>query len=153
MWYLARRHPLPMRTRFGHSLMLTYAFPPAVLAPLVPPGLSLDTYRAPDGTEHGFIAVGVVSAQRLRPAGVPPGWGRDYLLTGYRVITRCRTRRGRTMRGLRILRSDTDRRSMLVGGNLLTRYHYRLARIRLDVAGTELTATVDSRDHRADLTV
>lgn len=151
MWQAVRRHPLPMRTRFGHSLVLTYAMPPDALAPLLPPGLSLDTYRAPDGTEHAFVAVGVVSTLDLRPAGLPAMCGRDYVLTGYRVFTRFPTPGGRTMRGLRILRSDTDRRLMMLGGNLLTRYHYRLAWIRLEADQGRLQVRVDSRDGRADL--
>jgi uncharacterized protein YqjF (DUF2071 family) len=148
-----RRHPLPMRTRFGHSLVLSYAFPPAVLAPLLPPGLALDTYRGPDGVEHAFVAVGVVSAGALRPAPLPAALGCDFVLTGYRILARFRTPTGRTMRGLYILRSDTDRRRMVLGGNLLTRYHYRLAEIRLEVAGADLRVTVRSRDGQADLAV
>jgi hypothetical protein len=148
-----RRHPIPVRTRFGHSLVLTYALPPWVLSPLLPPGLSLDTYRAPDGTEHAFVAVGIVSALRLRAAPLPAACGRDYVLTGYRIFTRFPTPAGRTMRGLLILRSDTDKLSLMLGGNLLTRYRYRLARIRFEADGAQLTATVDSRDGRADLTV
>ncbi|WP_345626908.1 DUF2071 domain-containing protein [Rugosimonospora acidiphila] len=142
-----------MRTRFGHSLVLTYALPPDALAPLLPPGLSLDTYRAPDGSEHAFVAVGVVSALDLRPAGLPALCGRDYVLTGYRVFTRFPTPGGRTMRGLKILRSDTDQRGMALAGNLLTHYHYRLARTRLEIDGGRLRVRVDSRDHRADLAV
>lgn len=153
MWQTLRRHPLPMRTRFGHSLVLTYALPPAVLAPMLSPGLALDTYRALDGTEYAFVAVGVVSALRLRPAGLPEVCGADYILTGYRIFTRFPTPAGRTMRGLQILRSDTDRRLMVLGGNLLTRYHYRLARIRFDVGGQRLHVSVHSRDGRADLAV
>jgi len=57
--------------------------------------------------------------------------GRDYALTGYRIFVRHRDRTGRTRRGLHILRSDTDRRSMKLGGNLLTHYRYRLAGIDL----------------------
>lgn len=148
-----RHHPLPMRARLGHSLMLTYALPPPVLTPLLPPGLALDTYAAPDGTTHGFVAVGVVSLSRLRPAPLPPALGADYLLTGYRVIVRFPTPGGRTMRGLYILRSQTDRRLMALGGNLLTGYRYRLARLRLRVEGDRLESTVDSRDGTADLTV
>jgi len=153
MRHRLRRHPLPMRTRFGHSLVLTYAFPPELLAPMLPPGLALDTYRAADGTEHAFVAVGVVSALRLRPAPLPVVCGADYVLTGYRIFSQFPTPGGRTMRGLRILRSDTDRLLMALGGNLLTRYHYRLARIRLEANGSRLTVTVDSRDGRADLAV
>lgn len=153
MFRVLRRHPLSVSTRFGHSLVLTYAFPQEILAPLVPRGLALDVYAAPDGTEHAFVAVGIVSALGLRPSALPAGCGRDFLLTGYRIFTTFRTPQGRTMRGLRILRSDTDRWTMVLCGNLLTRYRYRLARIRLDVAGSRLVASVDSRDEQADLTV
>ncbi|OLB74214.1 MAG: hypothetical protein AUI14_24385 [Actinobacteria bacterium 13_2_20CM_2_71_6] len=142
-----------MRTRFGHSLVLTYAFAPEVLAPLLPPGLALDTYTAPDGTAYGFVAVGIVSALRLRPAFLPAACGLDYVLTGYRVFARFPTPGGRVMRGLKILRSDTDRRLMVLGGNLLTRYHYRLGSIDLRVRGSRLLATVHSRDGHADLAV
>jgi hypothetical protein len=153
MLQVLQRHPLAMRTTFGHSLMLMYAFEPALLRSMLPPGVELDTYQAPDGSEHGFVAVGLLSAQRLRPTLWPASWGSDFLLTGYRVVARFPSPAGRTMRGLYILRSDTDRRSIKVGGNLLTRYRYQLARIRIDVTGPKLTATVDSRDGRADLTV
>ena len=153
MFDALRRHPLPMRARFGHSLVLTYAFPPAVLAPLLPPGLALDTCAAPDGTVHAFAAAGVVCLTRLRPAGLPAFVGIDCALTGYRIFATFPTPTGRTMRGLFILRSDTDRWSILAGGNLLTRYHYRRARVRCHADGTHLDVTVDSRDGRADLAV
>jgi hypothetical protein len=153
MLHALRRHPLPMRTRFGHSLVLTYAFPPGLLAPMLPPGLTLDSYRGPDGVEHGFVAVGLVSTRELRPAPLPASCGSSPILTGYRIFTRFRTPAGRAMRGLWILRSDTDRRWLVLGGNLLTRYHYHLARIRLDAAAGRLTASVRSRDGRADLAV
>jgi hypothetical protein len=148
-----RRHPLPMRTRFGHSLVLTYALPTTVLEPLLPPGLALDTYTAPDGTTHGFVAVGIVSTLGLRPAPLPAGLGLDAVLTGYRIFTTFPTPAGRTMRGLYILRSDTQRAAVATAGNLLTRYRYHLARVRLTLDGATLTATVDSRDGGADLTV
>lgn len=148
-----RRHPLPMRTRFGHSLVLTYALPPAVLEPLLPPGLTLDTYTTPGGETYGFVAVGIVSTLGLRPAGLPAAVGMDAVLTGYRIFATFPTPAGRTMRGLYILRSDTQRAVLAAVGNVLTRYRYHLARIRLTLDGAELTATVDSRDGGADLTV
>lgn len=143
-----RRHPLPMRTRFGHSLVLTYALPAAVLEPLLPPGLALDTYEG-----HGFVAIGVVSTEALRPAGLPAVLGLDAVLTGYRIFTTFPTPGGRTMRGLYILRSDTSRTFLAAAGNALTRYRYAMAKVRLTLDGATLTATVDSRDGGADLTV
>ncbi|MGW2640892.1 DUF2071 domain-containing protein [Streptomyces sp. NPDC001348] len=148
MRHLLQRHPVAIRTRFAHSLVLTYALPAAVLRPLVPPGLELDTYE-----EHGFVAAALVDTRALRPAFLPARLGADHLLTGYRVFTRFRTPGGRVMRGLRILRSDTDRRLMVLGGNLLTRYNYRLARISARVEDGSLEFRVDSADGRADLHV
>ncbi|MFD0531055.1 hypothetical protein ACFQ1I_37800 [Kitasatospora arboriphila] len=71
MKHLLQRHPVPMRTRFAHSLVLTYALPPDVLQPLLPPGLALDTYTDPGGTEHGFVAAALVDTRDLRPAFLP----------------------------------------------------------------------------------
>ncbi|WP_282204475.1 DUF2071 domain-containing protein [Kitasatospora fiedleri] len=153
MKHLLRRHPVPMRTHFAHSLVLTYALPPHVLEPLLPPGLALDTYTDPVGTEHGFVAAALVDTRSLRPAFLPARLGADRVLTGYRIFTRFPTPGGRAMRGLKILRSDTDSRVMALGGNLLTRYHYRPARIGSRVVGDTLEFRVVSRDGRADLYV
>ncbi|WP_395298079.1 DUF2071 domain-containing protein [Kitasatospora hibisci] len=153
MRHLLQRHPFPMRTHFAHSLVLTYALPPEQLAPLVPPGLRLDTYTDPEGTEHGFVAAALVDTRSLRPTGLPAAIGVDTVLTGYRVFTRFPTPGGRTMRGLRILRSDTGSRVMAAGGNLFSRYHYRLARIGSRVVGRTLEFKVVSVDGRADLHV
>lgn len=153
MRHLLQRHPFPIWTHFAHSLVLTYALPPDVLAPLVPPGLSLDTYTDPDGTEHGFVAAAVVDARALRPAGLPERYGRDFLMTGYRIFTKFPTPTGRTMRGLRILRSDTDSRLMAAGGNVFTRYGYQHARLGLRRSGGTLEFKVVSHDGRADLHV
>ncbi|MFJ6785642.1 hypothetical protein [Streptomyces yangpuensis] len=81
MRHLLQRHPLPMRTSFAHSLVLTYALPPELLTPLVPPGLSLDTYRDADGTEHGFVAAAVVDTRALRPSFLPAALGRSMTRT------------------------------------------------------------------------
>ncbi|MET7289392.1 DUF2071 domain-containing protein [Streptomyces sp. NPDC005573] len=148
MRHLLQRHPVSIRTRFGHSLVLTYALPADVLRPLLPPGLELDTHGG-----HGFVAVALVDTHDLRPAFLPPALGADFHLTGYRVFVRFPTPGGRTMRGLWILRSDTDSRLMTLGGNLLTRYNYRLARIRSHVADGVLECRIDSADGRADLHV
>ncbi|MGW7001885.1 DUF2071 domain-containing protein [Streptomyces sp. NPDC054933] len=152
MRHLLRRHPLPLRTHFAHSLVLTYAFPADVLRPLLTPGLELDTY--PAGTrEYGFAAVALVDLRALRPPFAPRVLGSDQLMTGYRVFTRFRTPGGRTMRGLRILRSDTSSRVLALGGNVLTRYHYQLAQLGCRVTGDRLEFAVRSRDAAADLLI
>lgn len=121
--HLLKRHAVPIKAHLKSSLVLAYAIPEVALRPLLAPGLELDTYG-----DYGFLAIAMVETRDLRPAFVPAGFGLNFFLAGYRVFTRYRTRAGRTLRGLRILRSDTDRRSMRVVGNLLTHYGYELSR-------------------------
>ncbi|PDP85678.1 hypothetical protein CQJ94_21145 [Glycomyces fuscus] len=148
-----------MRAHFTDSLVLTYAFPPPVLRPLLTPGLELDTYRAPDGTEYGFAAVATVALRGLRPAGLPPRLGLEQVMTGYRVFARLsvdRTRTGggvRTLRGLRILRSQTSSRVLAAAGAVLSRYRYEHAALGTRRTGDRLEFAVRSGDGRADLRV
>lgn len=146
--YRLRRHPVPMVTHFRHSLVLAYALPVEVLAPLVPPGLEVDAYG-----QVGFVAIALVQADGLRPAFAPASFGRDFVLTGYRVFVRHHDASGRMRRGLHILRSDTDRRAMVLGGNALTHYRYRLAAIRCTVTPKSLEVEVRTPGAEADLHV
>jgi hypothetical protein len=147
--HLLQRHPIPMSCRFDHCLVVTWALPAAVLEPLVPPGLDLDTY---DGC-WGFVVIAVVQTRQLRPAFLPAWAGGDYALTGYRIFVKHRDQAGRTRRGLHILRSDTDKRSMKLGGNLLTHYRYRLADIDLTPGEDQLAVRIATPAAQADLHV
>ena len=146
---LLQRHPIPMTCHFDHCLVVTWALPVRALRPLVPPGLDLDTY---DG-HWGFVVIALVQARNLRPAFLPAWAGRDYALTGYRIFVKHRDRAGRIRRGLHILRSDTDKRSMKLGGNLLTHYRYRLAGIDIAPAEDRLDVRIVTPGAEADLYV
>lgn len=146
MLYLLRRHPLPICARFEHSLVLIYAVPSDVLAPLVPPGLQVDTWNS-----LGFLAAAFVQTRELRPDFLPRLCGRDFFLAGYRIFVRHRTREGRTLRGLRILRSDADSRAMVFGGNLLTHYNYRHCRAEIESGEKSLSIRVRTPDQVADV--
>lgn len=141
-----RRHPVPMQAWFDHSLVVTYAYPEAVLAPLLPPGLSIYGYEG-----LGFLAVAVVRARHLRPTGAPPWLGLNVVLTGYRIFSRMRTADGRDLRGLRILRSDASHGLMAWMGNRLTHYGFKPCRARVEKHGTCLAVDVRSGDGIADL--
>jgi hypothetical protein len=108
-------HPFPVVARFERVVAVSFAFPEAVLAPLVPEGLTLDGFEG-----LGFVTVAMVWTREMRPAGFPRWMGRDFFLAGYRVFTRMRDPSGRNLRGLRILRSETDKRGMVFFGNLMT---------------------------------
>lgn len=141
MFYFLKRHLFPVAAHFDYSLVLTYACPRAVLEPLLAPGLTLDTQG-----ELGFVAVAMVQTRRLRPAFFPSWLGLDFFLTGYRIFARYRDRRGRNLRGLRILRSDTDRPLMRVLGNLMTHYGYRDMRVETRRNAEEVSLRIDSRE-------
>lgn len=145
---LIKRHPLAMAAHFEQVLVLTYALPKQVLTPLLPPGLELDCFG-----EFGFVAIAMVQTRSMRPQYVPSCFGRDFFLTGYRIFTRYRTASGRTLRGLRILRSDTDSETMVRWGNRLT--HYNFQKVVVDYTRTETAVDikVTTRDGVADLRV
>jgi uncharacterized membrane protein YphA (DoxX/SURF4 family)/uncharacterized protein YqjF (DUF2071 family) len=139
--HVLQRHPLPVRARFEHCLVLTYALPRGVLEPLLPPGLTLDTRG-----DWGFAAVAMVQTRGLRPTFLPRRCGQDFFLAGYRLFVKYRTPQGRTLRGLYILRSDADRWNMVIGGNLLTHYRYHKCRAGVQRAGDAMAIDVHSRD-------
>jgi hypothetical protein len=143
-----KRHPFSVIAFFHCSLVITYAFPAAVLEPLLPPGLILDTWNS-----YGFLAIAMVQTERLRPTFLPRMLGQNFFLSGYRIFTRFIDASGRTLRGLRILRSDTDRRLMKTFGNVLTHYNYRLAKVDFRQTAGGLEARIETPRAEADLHV
>lgn len=148
MLHLLQRHSFAIKAQLRASLVLAYALPAKVLRPLLAPGLTLDTYG-----DVGFLAIALVETRTLRPAFLPAPLGLSFFLSGYRIFARYQTSAGRTLRGLRILRSDTDRRSMQVFGNLLTHYRYEHSRCKVTRAGKTYAIEVRSPTGTADLDV
>lgn len=147
MIHLLKRHPIPISAFFRHSLVLTYALPPEILQPLMPEGLVLDLFRG-----HAFLAIALVQTERLRPSFLPAAMGSDFFLSGYRVFTRL-DNGAQSKRGLRILRSDTDRKWMVRAGNLMTQYNYHLCHAALEESGRAIRWTIQTPRSEADLDV
>lgn len=126
-----KRHPFPVVAWFDRVVAVSFAFPEAVLKPLVPSGLEIDLYNG-----LGFVTVALVWTKRLRPAGFPAFLGQDFFLAGYRVFTRLRDGSGRNLRGLKIVRSETDKQRMVSAGNLFTRYNYRHVNVSIQEDGS-----------------
>jgi hypothetical protein len=146
--YLLQRHLMPIKAHFDSSLVLAYALPARVLDPFLSPGLVLDTYKG-----FGFLAIALVQTRNLRPAFLPGPMGISFFLSGYRIFTRYRTRAGQTLRGLRILRSDTSRPSLIFWGNMLTHYQYELSTWAVSRREGLYDIKVSTPQHRADLHV
>ena len=115
-----KNHPFAVEAFFKRSIVLTFAVPKNELHQLIPDCLSLDTFD----DEWGFIAIAMVQTRDLRPKGFPTFLGQDFFLIGYRVFVKYRNQADKRLRGLFILKSETDRKFMEVFGNLFTHYRY-----------------------------
>ena len=141
-----KRHPFPVIARFDRVVAVSFAFPEEALRAMVPRGLAIDSYEG-----FGFVTVALVWTRKLRPAGFPEFLGRDFFLSGTRIFTRLENESGRRLRGLKIIRSETDKRTMVWAGNLMTSYNYRLARVNIDEEGAETRIVVKRMDGEVSL--
>jgi hypothetical protein len=115
-----KNHPFEVEAFFEHSIVLTFAFPKQQIAHLIPECLTLDTFN----DEWAFIAVAFVQTKNLRPKGFPEFLGNNFVLIGYRVFVRYTNNAGKRLRGLYILKSETDKKLMEIMGNIFTHYNY-----------------------------
>lgn len=149
MRHLLKRHPFAVEAYFDFTLALTFAVPAHRLEPLLYPGLEPDTYEG----DTGFLAIALVQTRGLRPAFLPAALGMDFFLVGYRAFVRYRTPEGRNLRGLQVLRSDTDKRFLVTLGNWMTHYRYHRARVDFSRTPQELDVAVLPDDGKANLRI
>lgn len=119
-----KNHPFAVAGHFDTSLVLTYAVPKEQLQKFIPECLTLDTFE----DKWAFIAVAMVKTENLRPRGCPKFLGNSFVLTGYRIFVKYNTSYGKRLRGLHIIRSETDKTKMTILGNVFT--HYNLSKNR-----------------------
>jgi uncharacterized protein YqjF (DUF2071 family) len=120
MFPFLKDHPFAVEAFFKSSLVLTFAVPKEQIEQLIPECLSLDTFN----DKWAFVAVAMVQTKDLRPKGFPKFLGNDFFLIGYRVFVRYTTSAGKRLRGLYILKSETDKKKMEAMGNIFTHYNY-----------------------------
>jgi uncharacterized protein YqjF (DUF2071 family) len=124
-------HPFAVEAFFEESLFLTFAIPKGQVQHLIPECLELDTFI----DNWAFIAVAFVKTKDLRPKGFPKSMGNDFTLVGYRVFVKYVNNTGKRLRGLFILKSETDKRKMEWFGNIFTHYKYSTTDIKYKVSG------------------
>ena len=115
-----KNHPFAVEAHFDSSVVFTFALPKEQLQHKIPSYLELDTLN----DQWAFLAVAMVQTRHLRPAGFPKFFGNDFFLIGYRIFVRYTTRTGKRLRGLYIIKSETNRKKMQWLGNLFTHYNY-----------------------------
>ena len=114
---------------------------------MIPECLGLDLFDE----KLAFIAVAMVQTNGLRPKGLPAVFGNDFFLIGYRVFVRYINNDGRSMRGLYILKSETDRKKMEFFGNIFTHYNYSTTDIKRNVDGDRITIASEKSNFRIEI--
>lgn len=132
-----KNHPFAVEAFFENSTVLTFAVPKEELTALIPPCLELDSFQ----NRWAFIAVAMVQTKHLRPAGLPKFMGNNFFLIGYRIFVRFTTQKQKRLRGLYILKSETDKKKMEILGNIFTHYKYSTTDIQQIIDGNEKRIT------------
>lgn len=140
-----KNHPFAVEAFFESSLVLTFAAPKEQIQHLIPECLQLDTFN----DKWAFIAVAMVQTQALRPKGFPKFIGNDFFLIGYRVFVQFTNQQGKRLRGLYILKSETDKRKMEFFGNIFTHYNYATT----DINVTRQNNTINVSSQRSGFNV
>ena len=120
MFSFLKNHPFAVEAYFESSLVFTFAVPKEELQRLIPDALELDVFQ----NQWAFVAVAMVQTEDLRPKGFPKILGNDFFLIGYRVFVRYKNEAGKNLRGLYILKSETNKKKMEFLGNIFTHYNY-----------------------------
>ncbi|MBK6827863.1 MAG: DUF2071 domain-containing protein [Chitinophagaceae bacterium] len=137
-----KNHPFAVEAHFESSLVFTFAIPKEELQNLIPACLQLDTFN-----DHwAFLAVAMVQTKDLRPKGFPKLMGNDFFLIGYRIFVRYTNNEGKSLRGLYILKSETDKTKMTFFGNIFTHYNYSTTDInQIEHQNTKEISSVKSK--------
>src|SRR5579859_306750 len=109
-----KNHPFGIEAFFESSLVLTFAVKKEQLQTLIPECLELDTLNG----KWAFVAIALVNTKKLRPKGFPKLLGNNFFLIGYRVFVRYTDKAGKRLRGLYILKSETNKKKMEFMGNI-----------------------------------
>ena len=137
-----KNHPFAVEALFESSLVLTFAVPKEQLQKFIPECLQLDTFQ----DKWAFIAIAMVQTKNLRPKGFPKFMGNDFFLIGYRVFVRYKSNAGKSLRGLYILKSETDKKKMEFMGNIFTHYNYTTTDInQTEQINTKKITSVNSK--------
>lgn len=127
MFNKLKNHPFAVEAFFKSSMVFTFAVPKEQLASLIPACLTLDTFQ----DKWAFVAIAMVQTKDLRIKGFPKYTGNDFFLIGYRVFVKYTDKRGKRLRGLYILKSETDSKKMTFRGNIFTHYNYTTTDINI----------------------
>ncbi|WP_417799328.1 DUF2071 domain-containing protein [Tenacibaculum sp.] len=139
-----KNHPFAVEAFFETSIVTTLAIPKEHLEDFIPECLDLDTFN----NQWAFLAVAMVQTKNLRPKGFPKILGNDFFLIGYRIFVRYTNSKGKRLRGLYILKSETNSKRMEIAGNLFTHYNYTTSDIEQTKLGDKISISSIKSDFK-----
>jgi Uncharacterized conserved protein (COG2071) len=142
-----KNHPFGVEAHFESSYVLTFAVAKDELQTMIPECLQLDTFQ----DKYAFIAVALVQTKDLRPQGFPKITGNDFILIGYRIFVRYTTKDGKNLRGLYIIKSETNKKKMQLLGNIFTKYSYTTTDITTKLNDDILSITSQKSKFRVNI--
>lgn len=142
-----KNHPFAVEAVLECSTVLTFAISKEQLQKFIPECLELDTFQ----NKWAFIAVAMVQTTGLRPKGFPKFLGNNFFLIGYRIFVRFQNKAGRRLRGLYILKSETDKKKMELLGNIFTNYNYTTTDINQITKGNLKTIYSEKSKFRLEI--
>lgn len=151
-----KNHPFAVEAYFESSVVLTFAVPKDELQNLIPDGLELDIFQ----DKWAFLAIAMVQTSDFRPKVFPKFLGNDFFLIGYRIFVRYTNKAGKRLRGLYIIKSETDKKKMKFLSNIFTHYNYTTTDIQQKTNGnfrtirseqSEFQLTIEQTDNEIQL--
>mgnify|MGYP000158874347 FL=1 len=142
-----KNHPFAVEAFFESSLVLTFAVPKEELESLIPECLELDTFN----DTFAFVAAAMVQTKDLRPKGLPKLLGNDFFLIGFRIFVRYTTKKGKRLRGLYIIKSETNKKKMEIMGNIFTHYNYTTTDISQKITGNTKEISSKKSDFKIEI--
>lgn len=142
-----KNHPFAVEAFFESSLVLTFAIHKEKLQNFIPECLELDTFQ----DKWAFIAIAMVQTRGLRPKGFPKFMGNDFFLIGYRIFVRYTNAAEKRLRGLYIIKSQTNKKKMEFFGNIFTHYNYTTTDIEQTTNGN--FRTIKSEKSKFQITI
>jgi hypothetical protein len=142
-----KNHPFAVEAFFDSSLVLTFAVPKEQLQNFIPECLELDTFQ----DKWAFLTIAMVQTRGLRPKGFPKFMGNDFFLIGYRIFVCYTNNAGKRLRGLYIIKSQTNKKKMEIFGNIFTHYNYTTTDIEQTI--NENYRTIKSEQSKFQITI
>lgn len=125
--------PFSIKARFDFFLVLLYAVDLQKAKELLAAPLVHEEHNG-----KGLMAVAFVKTTHFRPAFLPSWLGMSFTLTGFRHMASYRRTNGKMIRGLKIIRSFTDKKIMVKSGAGLSEYQFQYNPVTVRTEGSQI---------------